>query len=248
MPTPIMFAHRLGRELTAIRKSARWPGSGPMQNRRFRSAIVDGKPVEVVNVVISTQHTDDVDHARSSPILIRNVIKKVIPAKLLNEEHRVSHQPHWPVCDGWPAGRLRSHRPQDHRRYLRWLGASRRRRLLRQGSVEGRPLGRLHGALGCQERSWPRARDDCRASVAYAIGHPKPVSVFVDTFGTGTASLDEVIAQAVQDVSVSSRPTSSNSSICCARFIGRPPTTATSAKKGLPWEVTEQGRRAQSAR
>src|SRR5690606_11347904 len=70
--------------------------------------------------------------------------------------HQVPHQPDRQVRDRRPGGRLRPDRPQDHRRHLRRLGPPRRRRVLRQGSVQGRPLGRLRRALRRQERGCRR--------------------------------------------------------------------------------------------
>src|SRR5690606_8782750 len=84
MPTPVMFAHRLGRELTAIRKSGKVKWLRPDAKSQVSVRYVDVKPVEVVNVVISTQHTPEVSHAEIESYLIKNVIKRVIPAHMLN--------------------------------------------------------------------------------------------------------------------------------------------------------------------
>src|SRR5688500_9867712 len=80
MPTPIMFAHRLGRELTQIRKSGKAAWLRPDAKSQVSVRYENGVPVEVSNVVISTQHTADVAHATIEKYLIENVIKKVIPA------------------------------------------------------------------------------------------------------------------------------------------------------------------------
>ena len=83
MPTPIMFAHRLGRELTKIRKSGNVPWLRPDAKSQVSVRYENDTPVEVVNVVISTQHTADVSHSTIEKHLIENVIKKVIPANTL---------------------------------------------------------------------------------------------------------------------------------------------------------------------
>ena len=70
MPTPIMFAHRLGRELTALRRSGRAPWLRPDSKSQVSIRYVDSHPVEVVNVVISTQHAAGVPHARIRRFLI----------------------------------------------------------------------------------------------------------------------------------------------------------------------------------
>src|ERR1700742_1744279 len=85
MPTPVMFAHRLGRELTKIRKSGKAPWLRPDAKSQVSVRYENDVPVEVVNVVISTQHADGVKHATIEKYLIENVVKKVIPARMLNK-------------------------------------------------------------------------------------------------------------------------------------------------------------------
>ncbi|MDB6127967.1 MAG: metK, partial [Verrucomicrobia bacterium] len=85
MPTPIMFAHRLGRELTKIRKSGAVKWLRPDAKSQVSIRYENDKPVEVVNVVISTQHTEDVEHAEIEKYLIEHVIKKVVPEKMLTK-------------------------------------------------------------------------------------------------------------------------------------------------------------------
>src|SRR5471032_3083266 len=83
MPAPIMFAHRLGKGLTAIRKSGRVDWLRPDAKSQVSVRYENGKPVEVVNVVISTQHTADVSHDEISSFLIKHLVKQVIPARML---------------------------------------------------------------------------------------------------------------------------------------------------------------------
>src|SRR5471032_1129488 len=85
MPTPVMFAHRLGRRLTQLRKSGKAPWLRPDAKSQVSIRYVDDKPVEVVNVVISTQHTADAAHPMIEKYLIDNVIKKVLPAAMLTK-------------------------------------------------------------------------------------------------------------------------------------------------------------------
>ena len=125
----------------------------------------DGKPVGISNVVISTQHAADASHDEIEKFCIEEVIRKVLPARMLNERHRVSDQPDRPLRRRRAAGRHRPHRPQDHRRQLRRHGPSRRRRVLGQGSDEGRSQRRLHGPLGREERRRRGARGEVRSAV-----------------------------------------------------------------------------------
>src|SRR5437868_12555336 len=82
MPTPIMFAHRLGRELTKVRKSGKVNWLRPDAKSQVSVRYENDVPVEVVNVVISTQHTESVSHPTLEKYLIDNVIKKVIPSRM----------------------------------------------------------------------------------------------------------------------------------------------------------------------
>ena len=246
MPTPVMFAHRLGRKLTQIRKSrARSTGSVPMRNPRYPSATRTTVPVSVENVVISTQHTADVAaRRRSRSYLIENVIKKVIPARMLNEEDRVSHQPDRPLRHRWPAGRFRSHRPQDHRGHLRRLGPSRRRRLLRQGSVQGGPLGGLHGPLGREEHRGRRTRRHRRDPVRLRHRPSRARERLRRHFsGTGKPVLsDEADRQGRhQGVQLQARRHHQASSTCSAPSIAQTTNYGHFGKTaGLPWEQTNK--------
>src|ERR1051325_2175254 len=85
MPAPIMYAHQLGRELTKLRKSGKVSWLRPDAKSQVSIRYENDKPVEVVNVVISTQHAADAQHATIEKFLIENVVKKVIPAKLLTK-------------------------------------------------------------------------------------------------------------------------------------------------------------------
>src|SRR5271170_2077099 len=85
MPAPVMFAHRLGRGLTKIRKSGRVDWLRPDAKSQVSIRYENGRAVEVVNVVISTQHTADVSHKEISNYLIKHLVKEVIPARLLTQ-------------------------------------------------------------------------------------------------------------------------------------------------------------------
>ena len=93
---------------------------------------------------------------------------------------------------GGPMGDAGPDRPQDHRRHLRRLGPPRRRRVLRQGSVQGGPFGGLRDALGGQERGRCGPGGAVEVQVAYAIGKAAPVGLFVETFGTETVDPDRI--------------------------------------------------------
>ena len=104
MPAPIMFAHRLGRELTRIRKSGGVPWLRPDAKSQVSVVYEDDKPVGIANVVISTQHAPDVSHKEIEKFCIENVIKKVLPAKLLTDKTEFLINPTGRFVVGGPQG------------------------------------------------------------------------------------------------------------------------------------------------
>jgi S-adenosylmethionine synthetase len=239
MPTPVMFAHRLGRELTRIRKSGKVKWLRPDAKSQVSVRYVDGKPKEVVNVVISTQHTPEVSHAEIESFLIEKVIKKVLPAHMLNgnTEYLIN-----------PTGRFVVGGPQGD------SGLTGRKIIVDTYGGWGRHGG---GAFSGKDPSKVdrSAAYMCRwvaknivaaglapiaeLQVAYAIGHPKPVSVFVDTFDTGTVP-DSVISEAVQDV-FSFKPADIVKQLNLLRPIYRETTNyGHFGKEGMPWEATSK--------
>ena len=200
---------------------------------------VDGKPVEVVNVVISTQHTADVSHDRISDYLIKNLIKKVIPARLLTARTEYLVNPTGRFVVGGPDGDS---------------GLTGRKIIVDTYGGWGRHGG---GAFSGKDPSKVdrSAAYMCRwvaknivaaglasaveLQVAYAIGHPKPVSVYVDTLGTGVVS-DEKIARAVNRV-FSFKPADIIHQLNLLRPIYRQTTNyGHFGKPGLPWEQTNR--------
>src|SRR6059058_3133392 len=85
MPAPIMYAHRLGRELTRIRKSGKCGWLRPDAKSQVSVIYEDGKPVGISNVVISTQHAEDVKHSEIKDFCIEEVIRKVLPPEMLTD-------------------------------------------------------------------------------------------------------------------------------------------------------------------
>ena len=239
MPTPVMFAHRLGRELTAIRKSGKVKWLRPDAKSQVSVRYVDGKPTEVVNVVISTQHTADVAHSEIESFLIENVVKKVIPANMLNERTEYLINPTGRFVIGGPQGDSgltgRKIIVDTYGGWGRHGG----------GAFSGKDPSKVDRSAAYMAR-WVAKNivasglaDIAELQVAYAIGHPKPVSVFVDTFGTGKVS-DEKIAEAVQKV-FSFKPADIVKQLNLLRPIYRQTTNyGHFGKKDLPWEQTNK--------
>jgi S-adenosylmethionine synthetase len=241
MPTPIMFAHRLGRELTKIRKSGAAPWLRPDAKSQVSVRYENDKPVEVVNVVISTQHTADVAHAKIEKYLIENVIKKVIPARMLNKNTEYLINPTGRFVIGGPQGDSGlTGRKIIVDTYGGWgrhgggaFSGKDPSKVDRSAAYMGRWVAKNIVAAGLATHA--------EIQFAYAIGHPQPVSVRVETFGTAPSGVsDEQITDAVRVV-FSFKPADIVSDLNLLRPIYRQTTNyGHFGKKDLPWEQTNK--------
>jgi len=204
MPAPIMFAHRLGRKLTEIRKTVKngkpiVPWLRPDAKSQVSVEYVDGRPTRITNVVISTQHTADVEHDEIEEFCIEEVIKKVLPAEMLTKDTLYLINPTGRFVVGGPQGDTGL---TGRKIIVDTYGGMGRHgggafsgkdpsKVDRSAAYMGRYVAKNIVAAGLAER--------CEIQFAYAIGYPDPVSVSVDTFGTGKVS-DDVITRAVQEV------------------------------------------------
>ena len=187
MPAPIMFAHRLGRELTRIRKAgklAKW--LRPDAKSQVSVEYVDGKPTRIVNVVISTQHAADVSHAEIEKFCIEQVIKKVLPKNMLTKDTEYLINPTGKFVVGGPQGDsgltgrkiiVDSYGGMGRHGGGAFSGKD-PSKVDRSAAYMGRWVAKNVVASGLASK--------CEVQFAYAIGHPLPVSVHIDTFGTGT--------------------------------------------------------------
>jgi S-adenosylmethionine synthetase len=199
MPAPIMFAHRLGRELTRIRKSGKVAWLRPDAKSQVSVVYENGRPVAISNVVISTQHAADVEHAEIEKFIIANVIKKVLPAKLLTNKTEFLVNPTGRFVVGGPQGDTGL---TGRKIIVDSYGGSGRHG---GGAFSGKDPTKVDRSAAYMGR-WvaknivaAKLAEKCEIQFAYAIGYPDPVSVYVDTFGTGTVS-DEKIVKAVNKV------------------------------------------------
>jgi S-adenosylmethionine synthetase len=194
MPAPIMYAHRLGRELTAIRKAgkaAKW--LRPDAKSQVSVEYKDGKPTRIVNVVISTQHAEGVEHAEIEKFCIEKIIKKVLPKNMLNAQTEFLINPTGRFVVGGPQGDTGL---TGRKIIVDTYGGMGRHgggafsgkdpsKVDRSAAYMGRWVAKNIVAAGWAAR--------CEIQFAYAIGHPQPVSVHVDTFGTHTVSEDAIL-------------------------------------------------------
>ena len=239
MPTPVMFAHRLGRLLTKIRKSGKAPWLRPDAKSQVSIRYENDKPVEVVNVVISTQHTPEVTHSQIEEYLIDNVIKKVIPTRMLTRKTQFLINPTGRFVVGGPQGDSgltgRKIIVDTYGGWGRHGG----------GAFSGKDPSKVDRSAAYMAR-WVAKNivasglaDLAELQLAYAIGYPDPVSVYVDTMGTGKVS-DEKIAKAVTKV-FGFKPADIVSQLNLLRPIYRQTTNyGHFGKHGLPWELTNK--------
>jgi S-adenosylmethionine synthetase len=199
MPAPIMFAHRLGRELTRIRKAGEVKWLRPDAKSQVSVQYEDGRPVRITNVVVSTQHAADAKHKVIRDFIIKNIIKKVLPAELLDRKTEYLVNPTGRFVTGGPQGDTGL---TGRKIIVDSYGGSGRHgggafsgkdpsKVDRSAAYMGRYVAKNIVASGLATRA--------EIQFAYAIGYPQPVSVAVDTFGTGLVS-DEQITDAVQQV------------------------------------------------
>ena len=153
MPLPISLAHKLAQRLAAVRKDGTLPYLRPDGKTQVSVRYRDGRPVEIEKLLISTQHKEGAESLIPDD-LWEHVVEPILPRGPLRRREaaqELPRQPDRPLRHRRPGRRRRPDRPQDHRRHLRRHGPPRRRRVLRQGPVEGRPL-----APPTRRATWPR--------------------------------------------------------------------------------------------
>jgi S-adenosylmethionine synthetase len=237
MPAPVMFAHRLLREMAHQRKTVGIPWLRPDVKSQVALEYVDGQPVAIKNVVISTQHAANVDHATIKEFCIEEVIRKTLPAELLTADTEYLINPTGKFVIGGPQGDAgltgRKIIVDTYGGYARHGG----------GAFSGKDPSKVDRSAAYFTR-WVAKNivaaglaEACELEVAYAIGHPYPTSIHVDTFGTGVAP-DTAIAEAAQKV-FSFKPADIVSQLDLLRPIYRESTNyGHFAKENLPWEST----------
>ena len=196
MPAPIMFAHRLGRELTRIRKSGKAEWLRPDAKSQVSVIYDNGKPVGISNVVISTQHTEGIDHAEIEKFCIEKIIRKMLPKPMLNGTTKFLINPTGRFVIGGPQGDTGlTGRKIIVDSYGGWgrhgggaFSGKDPSKVDRSAAYMGRWVAKNVVASGLATR--------CEVQFAYAIGYPDPVSMNINTFGTNTAP-EEAIERAV---------------------------------------------------
>ena len=196
MPAPIMFAHRLGRELTRIRKSGKAPWLRPDAKSQVSVIYEGGKPVGVSNVVVSTQHARDVKHSEIRSFIIEEVIRKVLPNEMLTDATEYLINPTGNFVIGGPEGDTGlTGRKIIVDSYGGWgrhgggaFSGKDPSKVDRSAAYMARWVAKNVVASGLARR--------CEVQFAYAIGYPDPVSMNINTFDTNSVP-EEAIERAV---------------------------------------------------
>jgi S-adenosylmethionine synthetase len=196
MPAPIMYAHQLGRALTKIRKAGKVKWIRPDAKSQVSVRYVNDQPVAITNVVISTQHSADVSHHTIKEFCIEEVIKKTLPKNLLTKETKYLINPTGRFVVGGPQGDTGL---TGRKIIVDTYGGMGRHG---GGAFSGKDPSKVDRSAAYMGRYVAKnivasgLATSAEIQFAYAIGYPDPVSVCINTFGTGVVS-DEDIERAV---------------------------------------------------
>lgn len=199
MPLPISLAHKLARRLTDVRKNGTLPYLRPDGKTQVTVEYDDDRPVRIDTVVVSSQHSAETELAEIREDIIREVINPVIPADMMDAETKIYVNPTGRFVIGGPAGDTgltgRKIIVDTYGGYARHGGGAFSgkdpTKVDRSASYAARYLAKNVVKAGLARR--------CEVQIAYAIGVAKPVSVMVDTEGTGVVS-DEKLGQALTEL------------------------------------------------
>src|SRR5215472_5030189 len=201
MPAPIMYAHQLGRELTRIRKTGKVHWLRPDAKSQVSVQYENDQPVRITNVVVSTQHAYDVKHKEIKDFIIKEVIKKVLPGHLLDKKTQFLINPTGRFVVGGPQGDtgltgrkiiVDSYGGMGRHGGGAFSGKD-PSKVDRSAAYMGRYVAKNIVAAGLATSA--------EIQFAYAIGHPEPVSVCINTFGTAINGItDTQIENAVREV------------------------------------------------
>jgi len=193
MPLPIYYAHRIMQRQAEVRKDGRLPWLRPDAKSQLTVRYVAGRPVDIDTVVVSTQHGPEVSHAQISEAVIEEIIKPVLPKEMLTAKTRYLINPTGRFVVGGPSGDC----GLTGRKIIvdTYGGAARHgggafsgkdpSKVDRSAAYAGRYVAKNIVAAGLASR--------CEVQVAYAIGVAKPVSLMVNTFGTGKVSDEKIV-------------------------------------------------------
>ena len=193
MPLPISLSHKLARRLTEVRKNKIIDYLRPDGKVQVTVEYVDGKPIRVDTIVISTQHNADIDLEVLKKDIKEQVIKEVVPENLLDEKTKYYINPTGRFVIGGPLGDSgltgRKIIVDTYGGYARHGG----------GAFSGKDATKVDRSAAYMARFLAKNivangyAKKCEIQFAYSIGVAKPVSIYVDTFGTNTIPEEEIV-------------------------------------------------------
>ena len=197
MPMPIYYAHKLAKRLSVVRKNGTLDYLRPDGKSQVTVEYEDDKPVRIDSVVISTQHSPDVEHSQIEKDIIEQVIKAVIPAQLLDENTKYYVNPTGRFVIGGPQGDCgltgRKIIVDTYGGYASHGGGAFSgkdpTKVDRSAAYAARYVAKNIVASGIAKK--------CEIQLAYAIGVAQPLSIYVNTYSTAKVS-DDVIVEAIK--------------------------------------------------
>ena len=241
MPMPISLAHKLAKRLADVRKNGTLDYLRPDGKTQVTVEYRDGKPFRLENIVVSTQHSPDVDLATIKRDIMEQVILKVVPHEMLDDDTKYYVNPTGRFVIGGPMGDAgltgRKIIVDTYGGYIRHGG----------GAFSGKDPTKVDRSAAYAARYVAKnivaagLADKCEIGIAYAIGVARPLSLYVDTYGTGKVS-DEKIEKLVRK-HFDLRPAAIIKNLDLKRPIYRP--LAAYGHFGrldldLPWERTDK--------
>ncbi|OFV95257.1 MAG: methionine adenosyltransferase [Acidobacteria bacterium RIFCSPLOWO2_02_FULL_60_20] len=199
MPMPLMLAHKLVRRLSEVRRSGRLDFLRPDGKSQVSVRYEDDKPVRIENVVVSSQHSESVTTDALRQAIMDEVIRAVIPPSMLHRSTQFHINPTGRFVTGGPMGDsgltgrkiiVDSYGGAGHHGGGAFSGKD-PTKVDRSAAYMGRHIAKNLVAAGVAER--------CEVQLAYAIGVPEPVSVMVETYGTGVVD-EERLERIIRDV------------------------------------------------
>jgi len=192
MPMPIAYAHRLTKRLADVRKKGVLPWVRPDGKSQVTIAYEDGRPVGIDTVVISTQHSPEVSQKQIREGIIEEVIYKALPQQWMNKKVKFHINPTGRFVVGGPMGDAGI---TGRKIIVDTYGGMGRHG---GGAFSGKDPSKVDRSAAYMGR-WvaknivaAKLADACEVQFAYAIGHPQPVSVHIDTFGTNKVSTAKI--------------------------------------------------------
>lgn len=193
MPMPIYLADQLALQLTKVRKTGVLPYLRPDGKTQVTVEYENDKPVRVETVVVSSQHAPEITHEQITQDIIREVVKKIIPAKMLDDKTKYYINPTGRFVIGGPAGDCGL---TGRKIIVDTYGGMARHG---GGAFSGKDPSKVDRSAAYAARHVAKnvvaagLADKCEIQLAYAIGVAQPVSILVDTFGTGKIAEDKIV-------------------------------------------------------